>query len=155
MHEQHKIDEAEYFLGRMAVSEHVLKDLTYNLSAFLSASRSALQYALREARKTPNGEVWYKSQIDRWPLVAFLKAKRDVSIHSQPVRPAQRIIIKSKRKDLSASLSNGPSRPASVEISLGFDGMRTHHELITTCQEYLDAIRAIVADGRERGFLSG
>jgi len=155
MHEQNKIDEAQYFLDRMGVTEGALKELTYNLSAFLSASRSVLQYALRGARTTPGGEAWYRSQLSQWPIVALLKERRDVSIHSQPVRPAQRLIIRSRRNHSIGSAASGPAIPASVKVYLAFDGDRSGEELLATCKSYLEAIKAIVTDGRERGILSG
>ena len=52
MREQDKIAEADHFLARMNQSPEA-PSFRYELSAFLSASRSALQYALEEAKTKP------------------------------------------------------------------------------------------------------
>ncbi len=57
VHEATKIREAEYFLGQMLCTQNQLQHFTYNLSAFLSAARSVLQYALAEAKTKPNGQA--------------------------------------------------------------------------------------------------
>lgn len=55
MYEQEKLDEARYFLSQMAMSADQPRAFRYELSAFLSAARSALQYALDEARAKVGG----------------------------------------------------------------------------------------------------
>jgi hypothetical protein len=49
MYEQEKIEEAEYFLEGMRQATEA-RPFQFELSAFLSAARSALQYALKEAK---------------------------------------------------------------------------------------------------------
>lgn len=91
MHEAAKLDEAEYFLKRMASVAEDRNAHTYNLSAFLSAARSVLQFALEEAESKPGGQAWYCSQVTGIPVVKFFKDRRDVNIHTEPVRPIKQI----------------------------------------------------------------
>ena len=86
MHEQHKLDEAQYFLDRLGQLPEP-DSFRYELSAFLSAARSALQYALEEAKTKPGGQAWYDAQVSGKTLVKFFRDKRDISIHRQPVVP--------------------------------------------------------------------
>jgi hypothetical protein len=45
-----KLAEAEYFYGRMQAERYNDAAFLHNLSAFLAAARSVLQYALKEAK---------------------------------------------------------------------------------------------------------
>ncbi len=56
MHEKDKIIEAEYFYSRMKQEQHDRDAFRHNLSAFLSAARSVLQYALKEAETNTNSK---------------------------------------------------------------------------------------------------
>src|SRR5271166_4284403 len=58
MHEYEKLEEARHFLERMRQAAEP-KAFQYELSAFLSAARSALQYALKEATTKTGGQKWY------------------------------------------------------------------------------------------------
>jgi hypothetical protein len=83
MHEDFKIHEADHFLTQLreAGSRQTFR---FELSAFLSAARSALQYALKEAKAKPGGKAWYGQQVAIDPVVAFLRDRRDTNIHEQP-----------------------------------------------------------------------
>lgn len=77
MHEQQKLGEARYFLRQVqmtAKSPHALNPLTWQLSAFLSAARSVLQYALEEAKTKPGGRAWYDQTVAGSPVIRFFKA---------------------------------------------------------------------------------
>ena len=63
MHEQEKIKEAEYFFGRMAAEAEQRDNFKYELSAFLSAARSVLLYACKEAEVKPGGKKWYDAYL--------------------------------------------------------------------------------------------
>ena len=54
MHEGEKIKEAEHFLDRL--NEADIDTIQYEVSAFLTAARSALVYALEEAKSRPGGQ---------------------------------------------------------------------------------------------------
>ena len=67
MHEQAKINEAEYFLAQMtALVDHGAAS-KYELNAFLAAARSSLQYALKEAKPKTSGQAWYNAQVPANP----------------------------------------------------------------------------------------
>ena len=53
MNEQEKINEAHYFLEQLSALGNERDKFRYNLSAFLSAARSPLQYACNEASHKP------------------------------------------------------------------------------------------------------
>jgi len=73
MHEQTKINEAKYFLIQMTALVNDRAALNFNLSAFLAAARSALQYALKEAKSQSCGQAWYDGQVAEKLLVKFLR----------------------------------------------------------------------------------
>ncbi len=56
MYEKDKIIEAEYFYSRMSQEQNDRDAFRHNLSAFLSAARSVLQYALKEAETNTNSK---------------------------------------------------------------------------------------------------
>ena len=73
MNELEKIREAEYFLGRMTEEREIRDAFRFNLSAFLSASRSVLQYALEAARQQPGGQAWYDAHMAASKILTFFK----------------------------------------------------------------------------------
>lgn len=89
MHERQKLTEARYFLERMFSERGNHSAVSHELSAFLAAARSVLQYALDEAKAKPGGQQWY-DQAMADPLLRFFKDKRDTTIHREPVRPLRR-----------------------------------------------------------------
>lgn len=93
MYEDDKLEEAEYFLKQMRLCEKDRKAHKYNLSAFLSAGRSVLQFAKKESDTKAGGQAWYKSQVMGSPVVQFFKDQRDVSIHAEPVTPVKAIQV--------------------------------------------------------------
>ncbi len=92
MHEYEKLEEARHFLERMRQATEP-KGFQYELSAFLSAARSALQYALEEAKSKTGGQKWYDDAVKSLPLVSFFKEKRDLSVHEAPVIPSFGVTI--------------------------------------------------------------
>jgi hypothetical protein len=85
MHEDLKLDEANYFLLRL--TETSKRDPTgtrHELSAFLSAARSALQYAYEEA-KARGYLPWYETAVSTAdPVVKFLTKTRNLNVHERP-----------------------------------------------------------------------
>ena len=80
MFEKEKIEEAKYFYDEMIKKHKDRKIFCFNLSAFLSASRSILQYALEEAKTKNNGQNWFDNHIHSNPIFRFFKDKRDINI---------------------------------------------------------------------------
>jgi len=85
MNEEVKLREARYFLDRMEAERHDPERFRFNLSAFLSAARSAAQYALNEASGKGAGRRWYDSFLKKAPLIAFFTSERNANIHDRPV----------------------------------------------------------------------
>lgn len=180
MNEQRKIDEAKYFLSRMDPDEKDPTEYSYDLSAFLSAARSALQYALEEARSKTGGQAWYDSAIGAYDITKFLKDKRDLSIHVKPVVPNKTtnvditesvavtdalVSITITRADgtveKSESTESGKPRPSNSTASTSsvfsefyFQDWSGEEDVNTLCKQYLHQIEIIVSDGRKRGFLT-
>jgi broad specificity phosphatase PhoE len=90
MHERLKLGEARYFLDRMVAERGNHSAVSHELSAFLAAARSVLQYALDEAKATSGGQQWYDQAVAD-PLLRFFKGKRNATIHREPVRPLRKL----------------------------------------------------------------
>jgi hypothetical protein len=84
MHEEYKLNEAQYFLKRMRAERDNRTAFRFELSAFLGATRSVLQYARKEAKGKPGGPGWYDRAVKAERLLAFFKDKRDTNIHTTP-----------------------------------------------------------------------
>ncbi len=69
---KYKIEEAKYFLSQMIRVQNNGIVLRYNLSAFLSAARSALQYTYEEVQGTPN-QMWYQKRVKAAPSLSSSK----------------------------------------------------------------------------------
>jgi hypothetical protein len=83
MHEQAKIDEAEFFLERIGESSNDPSATRHYISAFLTAARSVLQYALADASTKSGGQTWYETAFSSDPLIKFLKDHRDINVHGR------------------------------------------------------------------------
>lgn len=102
-----KIDEAKYFLKRMKYYQKQPETFQYNLSAFLSSSRSALQYVLEEVKLHKGGQKWYDEKMSKSPLLRYFKDKRDTNIHTESVKT---------RKDVQIVLHETVSVSESISI---------------------------------------
>jgi len=180
MHEESKIAEAEYFLQELIRSAPRNPAVTrFNLSAFLSAARSALQYALEEARQKQRGQSWYDAAVNVDPVVRFLKDRRDINIHERPVPMRTHTTIGVGPGALSLSSTSPtvliergdqviewtPPPPQLPPLPATMEPPSTSHtyqfkewpgpdDVIAICTRYLAEVRRIVDEGRARGFLS-
>jgi hypothetical protein len=181
VNEEHKIMEAEFFLKQLQASTS--ETVRYNVSAFLSAARSVLQYALEEAKSKSGGVRWYDKEMSQRPIVAFLKAKRDLNIHQRPVPMTmdasialnatvamsgtvsrvfidgrtgeQRPIVDDAAPIVAASPTERAIPPEElVARRYTFADWTGPEDVQTLCDQYLAEIRRIVTDGRARGFLT-
>ncbi len=178
MNENKKIQEAEYFLSLMfEKNERVF--FTYNLSAFLTAARSVLQYALKESETKPNGKSWYDSAIQSRPVVKFFKDKRDINIHAEPINPSAEInigmndtISLSDEVFITLTDKDGnivderkvpPSQPTRkiessqpiVNFRFVFRDWRGNEDVVDLSQQYIQELKDIINDGVARGFITG
>lgn len=177
MHEQAKINEARCFYLQMCDLVNDRAKFNFNLSAFLSAARSALQYALKEAQPKTGGQAWYDGQVASNPVVKFLKVKRDFSIHVTPIQPSAKIkatvsemihisdpaSVKIERNDGTTEetqiLPTPPSPEpkageTSVEYQYFFGDWPGSDNVVTLCKRYLKEVETIAADGVSNGFLT-
>ena len=184
MHEQTKINEAKYFLAQMTALVDDRAAFNFNLSAFLAAARSALQYAHNEAKSQSGGQAWYDGQVDGKPVVKFFKDKRNVSIHVNPVSPSARIGVSIteaiihvgdsssvtidradgtiEEEKSSSSLPPPPPSPppptetgsSSVSYEYFFSDWPGSEDVLQLCQTYITEVEAIVSDGVANGFLT-
>lgn len=158
MHEDSKIREAEHFLCEISTATAQPDKTRFCASAFLSAARSALQYALKEAKTRPGGQAWYDGAVAGDPVVAFLKDHRDINIHDRPAPMRTNVFIQVPSGHLSFSSSTSDWIPASAigttTYSYHFKGWAGSEDVGDLCCRYLSEIKRIVADGRSKGFLT-
>jgi hypothetical protein len=176
MHEFAKLDEAAYFLSRLSKVIDQPEAFKFELSAFLSAARSALQYAYKEIEGTPSKKAWYDKLFDRCPLLGFFKDKRDMNIHRRPINPTMQVGVGiTEVLHLSASLSfvltnqegeviqrgttspdpipQSEPVPAAISYRYTFPDWTGNEDIITLCGDYLTEIRDVVNDGIALGHL--
>lgn len=177
MNEQHKLAEAHYFLSRLNSSLPNPQAFSFELSAFLSAARSVLQYALDEAKTKPGGQAWYSGHVQQFPSISYFKDKRDISIHVEPVVPNRHInvgltesvsiheslsliligqegnVIEEQTVSSPAPAAATPST-SSVSVSYRFSDWAGTEDVETLSQQYLAAIEAVIQDGHAKTFLS-
>jgi len=103
MNEKIKIKEAKYFLLRMKAVESNYEEFTYNLSAFLTSTRTVMQYCCEEA--TNNGQrPWYDSAMDSSDVLKFFKMTRDLVIHVVPCKLQKNVEVQVPTLTTQASL---------------------------------------------------
>jgi hypothetical protein len=180
VNEDHKIEEAQYFLSRLADPNLEIREFSFELSAFLTAARSALQYALEEARLKTGGQAWYENQVKTAEAVKFFKEKRDISVHAEPVIP-QRIINIYVEESIGISdfysieiinpdgtvVPDAPQEStaqqcfpeitrtsSSASVTYHFSDWSSQETVAELCAEYLQQVREIIHNGRMLGFIS-
>ena len=82
MNERSRLAEARHFLDRMYAERGNPSAFARELSAFMVAARSVLQYALQEAKLKPGGQQWYDRAMAAEPLLRFFKDKSGPLIHA-------------------------------------------------------------------------
>lgn len=177
MQEEAKISEAKYFLAQMTALMNDRVAFNFNLSAFLAAARSVLQYAHKESRQKPGGQAWYDNAVAQHATVSFFKDKRDISIHVNPISPSATIdALFTDTLHLSDSVSativhndgtteevpaaNPPPTPApseteaTVTYQYFFKDWSGNDQVLKLSGEYIAQLESIVSDGVAKGFLT-
>lgn len=177
MREETKIKEARFFYSHMVLQTQDRQAFLYYLSAFLSASRSALQYASKEAKSNIQGQKWYDGKINSSKYVTFFKGKRDLNIHERPIQVSQRSSasiadtihisenVVAKLVDQAGKVTTvhssgndvGPEQTessTSIKTLLVFRGWTGREDAIELCEKYLAELEQIILDGKKRGFLT-
>lgn len=178
MHELIKLEESRYFYSMICKEFQNSNFLAYNLSAFLAAARSVLQYALKEAKTKSGGKHWYDTKVSVSPILSFFKDKRDINIHEEPVKPLKHTgitlvetvrvseSITVTKYDASGNLLDESTSESITEPEKSYiPPVVTHHyqfvdwpgneDLLTLSQMSLDELRRMVDDGIARGFITG
>jgi hypothetical protein len=179
MNEKKKLEESRYFLSRMEQVQDERFEFKCNLSGFLSASRSVLQYAHAEAKKTRSGLQWYESTINKEPILKFFKDKRDINIHQQPISPSAKtkigihgtvslsssisVVVRDKDGNIKDEYHSKPSQtPTKIKppettktVTYFFSNWTGDEDVITICKKYLDKLEKLVNDGIRQGYISG
>ena len=83
-HINSKIREASYFLKQMGACSENHEEFRFNLSAFLTSSRTASQYVLEAARKKQK-ESWYENYVRNTKFMKYFKEKRNFNIHEKNI----------------------------------------------------------------------
>lgn len=176
MHEFEKLDEARYFLTRMTACADQPRAFRYDLSAFLSAARSALQYALDEASGRC-GQAWYDAHVNASAVIKFFRDKRDINIHQQPVVPMASMStglteaihpsdsLSIKVMDLEGRVIQEGTTPPDpvpthepvppvISYRYSFVDWTGTEDVPSLCLTYLTAIEAVVKDGVAKSYLT-
>lgn len=177
MYEESKLKEAWYFYSRMISETDNRDNLLFDLSAFLSAARSVLQYSLKEAQTKSGGQQWYDDHITSSKVIDFFRDKRDINVHIQPIQVSQRTSIQLtgvvrisgsihiKKFDqtgrlideYSSELSEpplAPEIPSKVTHRFTFPDWSGTEDVLQLCQLYLKDLQHVVEDGLNNGFLT-
>ncbi len=181
MNEIVKLEEAQHFLS-LCEKESGKKEFQFYLSAFLSASRSVLQYAREEAKLKAQGLTWYNKWMQTDAFI-FFKDKRDFNIHSAPVSSrathhisaeisikvstAVKLEIRDKNNVLLGSHDSDeedsgksaekqkPDSLANCWTMYKFDDWTGTEDVIGLCKKYSQNLQALISDGVAKGFISG
>lgn len=156
MHERSKLIEARHFLDRMHAEHGNPAAFALELSAFMGAARSVLQYACREAKLKPGGQQWY-DQTMADPLLCFFRDLRNNSIHKVPVKPLTKM-----KTEVAGFLNIGddddeiliPYPHNTIVQQYEFQD-RPGEEVTDLSQRYLKALEGLVEDGIARGWITG
>jgi hypothetical protein len=177
MNELEQIGEAEYFLGRMTADREIRDAFRFNLSAFLSAARSVLQYAFEEVRQQPSRQAWYRGHMAASKILTFFKDKRDLNIHVEPlalradiaVHATERILLTEsltieifeggqlvgRHESPPAQPEPAPAdEPATISTVYTFSDWVGVEDVFQLSRQYLNELKAVVADGQKRGHLT-
>ena len=178
MNESKKLEEAKYFLTKMEEAQDDHSSFVYNLSAFLSASRSVLQYALNESGKTVNGNRWYQSFVISSSILKFFKNKRDVNIHEKPVSPPSNVqinisdsahisesisvVIRDKDGNILNQFTSSPQSTShdnkpnvTKRVSYQFSEWNGNNDVLSLCRDYLKQLETLIDEGICKGFIAG
>lgn len=155
MYEAEKLASAQHFLANMrkAADPTVFR---FELSVYLSEARSVLQYAHKEATQTPDGQRWYDGSIAASDVVRFFRALRNESVHAAPIAPHNDTTVGVITGFSLGMAGPAPARLPQITMSYAyrFSEDPAGRDALVVASEYLVALRAIVADGQAKGFLT-
>lgn len=178
MHEQSKLQEAQHFYVELQRSLENRTRFKHNLSAFLTASRSVLQYVEREVKTKQGGKAWYDKRIAAKAILGYFKHKRDIEVHQEPVKPkltltigvdgniglsgALSIIRRDKNGNILETYSSPesqiqaqqPSGEPTVSYRYSFKDWSGSEDIPTLALLYLQELESFVNEGVQKGYLT-
>ena len=177
MHEQNKIKEAQYFYSLMNTEFDDREKFIYNLSAFITAARTVLQYVFKEAKEKPGGERWYKKLFSDSKVLGFFRDMRNINIHDEPIKPSQHItavitgkvgissllsmihfdskgnILGQYSSDTKKPMPKENDIPTEIKTRYKFSDWIGDEDVMSLSQTYLIELQSMVDNGKTRGFL--
>ena len=183
MNEIKKLEEAKYFYSKM-IDEQENKDaFIYNLSAFLSAARSVLQYALNEVKTKSDGKKWYDSLMASSLVLKFFKDERDVNIHAEPILPKAHDTLHAEggvymfgslsavvfdkdgkiKQQIESPVNSSTkqdkpkqkSKPIPNEVKYMFDNWNGNEDILSLSKKCIQELEGAIQDGMAHGFIAG
>ena len=166
-----KIKEAQYFLDKMKESANNIEVFEYNLSAFLSASRSILQYSYEEVKNTYK-QNWYDGFVGSSSFIKYFKDKRDTNIHFIPIKTLQRhefskvlglsltATIRTINKDeneaesISNENSSVDSNKSEYKMTMRFKDWNGEEDILELCKKYFDELLCFLNEGVNKKYIT-
>lgn len=184
MNEKEKLKEAKYFYSQMSRNKRNKEKFLHNLSAFLTAARSILQYSLEEAKNKNNGQSWYDNYISNDRVLKFFKEKRDKNTRVSPIKSKREVSLAVCEKlriteSVSGKLIKGngnivylrnlkSSKNSIFEDNIKkqkfspkirykylFNDWSGNEDVLTLCKIYLKKLNYFIKDGIKKSFISG
>jgi hypothetical protein len=176
MHERRKLQEARYFLNHMrdAQLHSGSMEFAYELSAFLGAARSVLQYAWEEAKANAEAEVkaggkattkanvranrhlaWYEAAVGGSTVLEFFRTLRNDNTHTEP---AKSTASWERQRALLFPVGEDDFIPYPHDVMMPrhrLDDWSGDESALELCSGYLSALEAIVTDGIAKGHIAG
>ncbi|MCL5027661.1 MAG: hypothetical protein M1480_01440 [Bacteroidetes bacterium] len=174
MNEYKKLEEAKYFLEKMITQKKNLKDFENNLSAFLTSSRSVFDYAKEECKINPNSKSWYKLKTSSSPIIEFLRKKRNLNVHVEPIKTNVLHTIEAKvtisvngtaivsdkegniisQKEFGQKPQKDNLDTIKSDTIYKFTDWSGSEDVITLCNLYINEIENFLAEGQSLNFLT-
>jgi len=180
MKEQEKLGEAKYFYQQMLAEQSNQTHFKYNLSAFISAARSVLEYAAEEINSRRNRsareamKAWYREKVAKDGILYFIGGERIRNFHHFPVNPRVNITLQPDdcifgstvgHIHLNGQVQAGTPLPQAVVREklkpppplpkykfIGWPGME---DVPTLCRKCLDELELFIKEGMPLGYISG
>lgn len=154
MNERQKYAEAVHFANRMRDPAIDHAAFRYELSAFLSATRSLMQFALSDAQRVPGGRRWYESWVQKEPLIRFFRDQRDDNVHRAPVQvPRVFKVVVSEFLVVDEELEL-PHSHVTTDVTFRFSNWEGSESAIELIQRYLNILNELIIDGVQGGWLT-
>ncbi len=178
VNETRKLEEARHFLGRMRLAQAAHDEPVFRneLSAFLSAARTVLQYARDEAHFRGQ-QQWYEMAVGSDVVVRFMRDERNNNIHERPVSPGRVTGVDlteqvGLRESITLILRDSEGRliterhedspppipaaevPTQVTTRFFFANWSGSEDVVGLAGRYLDVLDRLVAAGASHGILT-